>query len=136
MVKFNNGMIRFEVSLTGEELNKSILEFVSRVHEIDIKNASIMWDSDHSSNIIIEENMDFGCKINLRSNRTSYTHKIEYKELIVLQESSEDMKNNIIFMLIEYLDLDDHDLARELKGYQIIPKPEEGNINFILTFSL
>lgn len=135
MIKFNNGMVRFDVTLKQKELNYAILNFISSVHEVDLKNATIMWDSTSSSDLVVEKEMNFACKINLRSQRTSVTHKIPYNELIVIQEKSSEMENNIIFMLIEFLDLDDHELARELKNYQIEPDPENDQIKFVLTFS-
>lgn len=128
-------MVRFDVTLKQKELNYAILNFISNVHEVDLKNATIMWDSTNSSELLIEDEMNFNCKINLRSKRTSLTHKIPYNELIVIQEKSSEMENNIIFMLIEFLDLDDHELARELKNYQIEPDPENEQIKFVLTFS-
>lgn len=135
MIKFNNGMVRIDVTLNKEQFNDSILSFISSVHDVEKKNTSIMWDSTSGKDILIEDEMNFSCKINLRSKRISETNLIEYNELIVLEEKSNNMKENIIFMLIEFLDLDDHEFARELKHYEIIPIKETDSFKFVLTFS-
>tara|TARA_Y100001960_G_C14784125_1_gene890053 strand:- start:31310 stop:31726 length:417 start_codon:yes stop_codon:yes gene_type:complete len=135
MIKLNTGFLRIESTFNQEELNFAIKNYVSRVHEVELSKTSIIWDKNKEPELEISEDMDYGCKINLISEKKSETHQFPYKEMMVLQESSDDMKINLVYMVIDFLDLDDHEYARDLKSHEIKINPENKSLTFVLNFN-
>lgn len=135
MIKLNTGFLRIESTFNQEELNFAIKNYVSRVHEVELSKTSIIWDKNKEPELEISEDMDYGCKINLISEKKSETHQFPYKEMMVLQESSDDMKINLVYMVIDFLDLDDHEYARDLKSHEIKINTENKSLTFVLNFN-
>lgn len=135
MINFKNSFLRIETSFTQKELNKVVVDYISRTSEVDPSKITIMWESSKEGNMLLEKDslIDFACKINIFKNEVSETNKHNYKELIVLDVDKVQMRLNMIEMIAEYLNLDDHEYAINIKSYEFEVK-EDGLLNCIINY--
>lgn len=135
MINFKNSFLRIETSFTQQELNQVVVDYISRTYEVEKTKVTIMWASSNEKNVLLEKEslIDFSCKINIFKNEVSETNKHNYKELIVFDVDKVQMRSNMIEMIVEYLNLDDHEYAVNIKSYEFEVK-EDGILNCIINY--